>query len=559
MAGGRSMNQLSSHVGHRQPTATTHTRPISPVKTTRQFRRSVARFAAAILAVSAVQAQTGPPAVSRADLQQAARVALAQGVIFLKKRAEKDPEGWIIPPGRPNRIVDWKEVVVRYREVEVDVPVYEYKQVVTFQQASPGEPPKKIVTQQPVRQTGTKKQTGLKYDPEGPIARKHKVPIYEKGGNTFWYASTIGDAALAVCALRRAGVPEHDPIIQRMMENFGAYLGTYGLPDQTWNLAWLTAALAPNKGQDAIAWTQKLAGRLLDGQITDGPARGLWGPMSYHPRLLSVMTRDYLAIAAEIPKREAKLKKLKTKANDAAVEEAKLALTRQQDLVESWIRRGLRFGLVELPLQWEANADPIVLFSGSSDFIYNQRSADIESTWVALHGLAVAAENQRVPQQSLRPVAKRLLGTSSPVGATLVPPEMPMAVLARAANALATLQSPDGRWTECNFHQPVNDFDTFGSVLPVPADPKSFPPLASPVTPVSAAQGAAALESIGRAVGMDKLGKFQRNFAAGVVGRTTELQSMIKAAWPTPAKRPTLAPASYALFLTARVDVRKRS
>jgi hypothetical protein len=510
------------------------------------------RFAVATLALAASRVQADPPVVSPEDIQQAARVALAQGVAFLKQRAEKDEQGWIIPPGQnfTRRVIGSKQVALRYREVEVDVPVYEYKQVVTFVQGSPGDPPRKVVTQQPVRKTGTRKETRLVVDPKGSIEKTTKHPVYEKGDNTvFWYPSTIGDNALAVCALRRAGVPDDDPVMSRMLSNLKEYLGTYRAPDQTWNLAWLVAALAPVQDKDAIAWTEALVGRLLDGQITDGAARGLWGPMSFHPRLLSVLARDYLAIAAEIPQREAKLKQKKTKANEDAVEEAKFALRLQQDIVERWMRRALRFGFVEVNLVWEAGADPLVHFAGSSDFIYNQRSADLESTWAALHALAVAAENKRLPQQSARPVLKRLLGTSSTVGLTTVPSELPMPVLARAANALAALQPADGRWTECNFHQPVTDFDTFASVLPVPVDPKSFPPLASPVTPLSAAQGIGALESIGRAVGMDKLGKFQRNFATGSEGRRAEMESLIKTAWANPAKRPTLAPSSYDLFL----------
>lgn len=505
-----------------------------------------------MLALVASRVQADPPAVSPEDIQRAARVALAQGVAFLKQRAEKDPQGWIIPPGQnaTRRVIGSKAVVVRYREVEVDVPVYEYKQVVTFVQSSSVDPPRKVVTQQPVRKIGTKKVKSLAVDHNGSIEKTIKHPVYEKGDNTiFWYPSTIGDNAMAVCALRRAGVPESDPVMSRMLVNLKEYLGTYRVPDQTWNLAWLVAALAPVQEKDAITWTEALVGRLLDGQITDGAARGLWGPMSFHPRLLSVLARDYLAIAAEIPKREAKLKQKKTKANEAAVEEAKFALGLQQNIVERWMRRALRFGFVEATLLWEANADPIVHFAGSSDFLYNQRSADLESTWAALHAIAVAAENKRLPQQSARPVLKRLLGTSSTVGLTTVPPELPMPVLARAANALAALQPADGRWTECNFHLPVTDFDAFASVLPVPADAKSFPPLASAVTPLSTAQGIAALDSIGRAVGMDKLGKFQRNFAAGFEGRRTEVESLIKTAWANPAKRPALARPSYDLFL----------
>ena len=62
------------------------------------------------------------------------------------------------------------------------------------------------------------------------------------------------------------------------------------------------AAVAMAQTEDTLAaeWTEKLASRLLDGQITDGAARGLWGPMCVNPRLFAILMRDYLASEAEL-------------------------------------------------------------------------------------------------------------------------------------------------------------------------------------------------------------------------------------------------------------------
>jgi hypothetical protein len=127
-----------------------------------------------------------------------------------------------------------------------------------------------------------------------------------------------------------------------------------------------------------------------------------------------------------------------------------------------------------------------------------------------------------------------------------------MAVLARAANALATLQPESGEWSECNFHQPVSDFDGFGKFLPVPVDPTSFPKLASPTTIVSVSQGIACLDCIARAVGMDKLEKFQAKYLAGARARAAKGHDYIKATWPKTTQRPVpLKPEVCNLLLAA--------
>ncbi len=520
----------------------------------------------------AAKAQQPPPPpvepISAADLDYATRVALAQGVMLLKQYAEKDPQGWIIPPIQKVRITGYKDVPRKYRLIEYDRPIYEYTDVVVFIPGpSPGDPPIRQVRKQPTKQIGTRKESHIRWDPEGPLEMIDKQPIYEHVGDTSWQGNLVGDSAMALSGLRAAGLPEGDPVVQRMVDNLFAYLDTYGMPDQTWNVAWLTMVMARTDGALAAEWTEKLASRLLDGQITDGAARGLWGPMCLHPRLLSVLVRDYLAAEAELAKRVAKHKEQPTKAKKALVDEAEGVRNRLKKYSDTWSRYALRFATVEFPLVWDDQLSEKVHFLGSTEFFYNQRSADMESTWAALRALAVCAEEKRLPKESLRTSIQPTYSSTPKIGATVkpttiavvselnaktVPPEAAMAVLARAANALAALQPEGGGWSECNFHQPVTDFDAFGKFLSVPADPASFPPLASPVTAMSAAEGISALDSIGRAVGMDKLAKFQPNFTAGAKGRTATQLELIKTAWPKPTLRPAaLRPDMYQLFLVA--------
>ena len=504
---------------------------------------------------------------SKADLEYAARVAMAQGVMILKQFAEKDPMGWIIPPVQKVRVTGYKDVPRKYRIIEVERATYEYTDVVVFiPSGSPGEPPTKTIRKQPTKQIGTHTEKYIRWDPEGPLEMIDKQPIYEHVGDTSWQFSLIGDSAMALDALRNAGVPEGDSVIQHMLDNLNTYLETYGPPDQTWNLAWLTIAMAKTEGEIAEKWTEKLASRILDGQITDGAARGLWGPMSVHPRLISILVRDYLAAEGEFSKRQAKAKEKPTKANQALVDEADADRNRLRKYTDSWTRLALRFAMAEIPHVWDDQMAEKVQFMGSTDYFYNQRSADVESTWVALHALAVCAETKRLPKDSIRPTipaayreTSRKLGEAakapttviSQVNAETVPPEASMAVLARAANALVALQPENGEWHECNFHQPVTDFDAFGQFLSVPAVPASFVKLPTPTTAISAAQGIACLDCIGRAVGMEKLEKLVPKYLAGARGRASAQQCFIKTTWPKREQRPAVMKAEVCDLLLA--------
>ena len=495
------------------------------------------------------------PEVSEADLDYATRMALAQGVMTLKKMAQADPQGWIIPPIQKVTLTGYKDVPLKYRLIERDVPIYEYTDLVVLTPGpSPGDPPVRRIVQQPTKQIGTRKETIIRYDPNGPLERIYKQPIYEHVGDTSWSYSLIGDSAMALTALRAAGVPENDPVMYHMVENLLLYLDTYGPPDQTWNVAWLAVAMAQTDDSIAADWTEKLASRLLDGQITDGAARGLWGPMCFHPRLISVLISDYLASDAEVTRMQAKQKERPTKANQVLLSQAEGARNRLKKYADSWTHLWLKFATVEFPQTWEDMMTEKVQFAGATDFFYNQRSADMESTWVALHALSVCAEMKRLPKASQRPLMPATYNAIPKIGATVtgpkgntagsqlnettVPPESSMAVLARAANALVALL-PEGRgWSECNFHQPVKDFDAFSRFLAVPADPSSFPALASPITATSASMGFAAIDSIGRVVGMDKVAKFENKYNFGAIRRLAAQQELLKTLWPKPTQRP---------------------
>ncbi len=496
---------------------------------------------------------TALPAVAPEDLQLAARVAMAQGVNWLKQKGAEDPDGWIVGPVQHRKVISWTNIVSRYsrKTYTVESPVYEYSNVVTFIPGSVGEAPRKVVAKRPVRKIGVKtvEQEGLVPDPKGPIIKEYRRPFqYDNSGVITWSARTVGDAALTVYALRQAGVADTDPVMQRMLENLQGHVGTFGLPDQTWDLAWLTAVFAGTPGDQAEALTQQLVSRLLDGQITEGPARGLWGPICVHHGLLAALLRDYLAAFADLQKKELRLKEKFSKAAEAARDEALRELNNQKALVAKCCQHGVRFGSVEQAWTPDSNADPKIFLPGADHCLYNQTVADMESSWVALTALSIASGQKRLPIESLRPKIARKLGVQA---TPLPPPERSDAVMARAANGLAAQQARDGRWGECNLHQPVTKFAAFTSTLPVPPDPKGFPPLSSPVTSASTLQGMAALNSVGEVAGMERVRKaFNEPYLAGLAGSRRELDAMLATFLPKPAVRPVLKMTDYDLILT---------
>jgi hypothetical protein len=464
--------------------------------------------------------ETNLPPVAPADLQLAARVALAQGVNWLKQEGTDDPDGWIVGPFQQRKVIAWTNIVTRYsvhkKTYTSEHPVYEYSNVVVFIPGSVGEAPRKVVQKRPVKQIGTRKveyeRTVRVSDPNGTVVGGHRLPVaYDPNGTVTWHARNLGDAALTAYALRQAGVDDTDPVLQRMLENLRGHVETYGLPDQTWNLAWL------------------------------------WGPICVHHGLLAALLRDYLAVVADVQKKDLKLKEKHSKAAEAARDAALRELEDQKTLVESICQRGLRFGNVEYSWSLDPNTDPQVFLDGADHCLYNQAVADMESTWVALTALSIAGEHDRLLTETLRPKASHRAGGSL----TPIPPaERTEAVMARAANGLVAQQAEDGRWSECNLHQPVTRFAAFSATLPVPPDPKGFPPLPSPVTPASAAQGIAALNGIAKVVGMDRLMKgFSEPYARGIDGRQKALEAMLAAAAPKPGARPALKMADYDLLL----------
>lgn len=459
-------------------------------------------------------------------MQWAVRASIAQGVAFLTNCATVDANGWVVPPTRTQRLIGHTNMVLRYSERAM--PLYEYETYTVYERR-PGADSLSARTLQPVTRHRVKRVIdpagGLKHlvrDNNGPIVRETSVPVYDKTGPDYWPHGAIGQNAMALYALLAAGVSSREPVMSILADGLIHLVDDYGVPDATWDLAWLTAALSRWPGDAAKEAAMACASKLLDGQILDGDARGLWGPASINIPLLASAYQHEQVLAARKAKADKTLKeKPDNRARASEASDAASDLLFHQLNMKRIAMLAMAFDQVDAPAHNIGEDESLrIQVAGLPHYIFNQTTADIECTALAVFALREAADAKRLPRETWRPKM---------VGAAGVPrPEQADAILARTANALRTLQLRTGDWNACNRHQPVTSFNTMARMVPgLPVDPKTFVPLPSPQTPLSTLQGFSALVEIGRIVGFEKaLGRFGASFGAGLVAARRQLAAL---------------------------------
>ena len=512
------------------------------------------------LTVCAARAAEPLPDPSPGTLAAGCRLTLVAATNMLGELAAKDEDGWFFPPYRSSKVVGTKEVEIRYSKKMVEYPVYAYENYYVYETpTSPGELPRRVQRQRIVRQTGVQQRETEYYDANGAFSRKEERNIYEKGGPDFWGRGRLGVNALAVCALRRAGVPADHPPVANVARRLAQLVETYGLPDHTEDLGWLAAAFSVMPGEPYPELTRRLVSKLADGQLVDGAGRGFWGPVCVNTRVLCAYVRRLEAASPLLARYEAEFKAAPSPAAERQRDQAKTQVEELLFGIRQSAMHGVRFQESEIRCYVDGrNGGEPVGVAGWAVFLFNQTTADLDGTLAALHGLAAAARAGLLPEETIRPgdAAPRKTGASTPARSPLTqkvslpPPEKLSAVFARAANAVAKAQRPDGRWTECNVFEPIHDFDALKGFLPVPADPKSFPALPSPVTWTSSSAGLSALRCIGEGVGMDKvLGGFGENWRRGLDARRALLRELADTNWTWQVGAPERADAHEALLV----------
>lgn len=486
----------------------------------------------ATASTAALQTSTNPPAIDEVALHWAARAAIARGVASLKLACANDQDGWVAPPYRRQKVVGKTNVVVRYSERKG--PLYEYEKYTAYERA-PGASAADAQALKPVTRIRVKRlidpvgRTILVPDRNGPIERSETRPVCEKGGDDQWSYGLLGINGMALYTLRRCGLPEEDEAVQRLRGRLVDFVQKYGAPDQTWDVAWLAAAFSTLTDPESVTATGAMASKLLDGQVLDGDARGLWGPVSVHiPLLAAVMQCQQDAIQKLLKAQAALKEKPEMQSRQKEVDKAEKELATAQKAVRGVSMLAPAIDNVDGGgVKLSDDVNPTILVPGAAHYLFNQTTADLDCTFVALMGLREAARAGRLPPQTTRPALE------SSGAMPIPPPEKADAVLARTINALARLQSKEtGGWTEGNFHQPVNNFDKLGKQIPgIPVDAKTFQPLPSPETPASCLAGYNAMLEASEAVGLQNA--FARFRDSILQGRGRAL-----AAWASTTNKP---------------------
>ena len=458
-----------------------------------------------------------PPAedIDSAALHRAARVAIACGAEYLLSRAETNYLAMVVEPCRRRSVR--KAYTRRFRKETYDHKVYDrkttwqYEEVLVRQRASAGDVGKLVKVKRRIPGTGkttskylrTEKRTRLVPDKDGEVIREYPAENIPE----VWQRVFQGQNALALYAVLKAGVSRTEPRVTQLAENLYQFLDTFGLPDVTWETAWAAAAFIHLEGKNYERMRDSLIRKLLEGQITEGPARGMWGVICINPELLSAMMAYDQGLAKEVERRR---KNHQAKPDSMAAlrrfEEIQTAHEKFSGYYKEVSQQGLRFR--EVTKGWTVPVDlspePLVI-SGLPYYFYSQSVADMENTALVLYVLRIAADRGCLPEEVLRP--------ELPDGRRLLPAQKTSAILARAASAIAKAQARNGTWNEVNIHQPVSYFQPIGVEH---LEKEEIKELTSPHTLLSTVQACTALLDAGRAVGVTKLlGKFGAHVIAG--------------------------------------------
>lgn len=445
---------------------------------------------------------------------------------FLLSRLGEE-EMWVLPPQRTRRVVDRRQVEVRYREVEVEVPVYarETREVVVQRRAdSSGAVAglERRTIEVRGEQIGTRRETRLVRDPDGPIVRRENRNIMGPGGPDVWRTGQFGQNAKIAVALLRSQHPEAETAVAPMLDFFQQLITQNGMPDLTVDLAWISILFAESGNTVYQDQVPALLARLLAGQIREGPALGLWGPVATNPEILAGIYRRFWEASQQVQSLVERFGEEPTSpANRRQLSEATLAVEQARAALDqaTWTHRtpdGHRghFGLTD-PITFEE-----IQVRRAPEYLFNQISADLESTMLALYAIRIGRDRGLLPAQlpELPPLPGPRRGITGPARSLPGPRQM----LMDAAQAVARAGSPAGAFSEMNLHQPVRGFDdmAFFEGVPLPANVR-FPELPSPVTLTATAQAYAAMVQVGRVLGMANL----RAQAPGMVRAKTLLDA----------------------------------
>ena len=432
-----------------------------------------------------------------AEMQPAIEGAVAAGVASVMARilAEENASGLAYPPRVARKVIGKKTVPAR--RVTYEEPVYEIEYAEVEQlvpETSAGQPTGGFVRKKvrvAVRQklVGKRTRERLVADPEGKETME--VSEYGPGGPDVYEANQLGLNAMALYVLARAGHAHHEAG-ERLAQSLSEKLDTYGIPDTTFDVAWLAAAFTA-LGKDSLhaPLAERLVSKLIDGQIREkGEPRGLWGPVCIHypyfAKLFAMQGQLQQQLEVELPKM---LERATPQQQEALAKQGRemrkvyFAFLKAYRAASS---QGTR--MMEITRAWQADEQAVL--PGLPLYVYNRVVADVESTAVALFALAAAQQAGMLPAETER-VAIR--------GRKVHPTEKTEATLKLAGETLGDALGKDGGCRALTLQAVNTGFDKSG--LPIPGLPYkgTWPALLDLETAVTCASGLVAIDALAAA------------------------------------------------------------
>ena len=433
------------------------------------------------------------PVTGTTAAQDDIRNVLTSGVAFLLGLAKADTDsGFFVPPTQTLRPSATHEVEVRYRWATREVPVFEYETFMSAERNRYGDLVQ-VPRRRPVKQTGTREERYLVRDDKGDVVKKQTIVTArdkeDRIGPRYFIQGTLGQNAICLYAVLLSGVPSDTDPVPQTVNSLSSYLTEFGLPDYTFDLAWLIVAFAnlPQRTPELETLTQRLCSKLLLSQITEGKGRGMWGPVSDCPDVVAAMMiheRDVLS--KSIAKVKASLRV------DPSNRAAERRVREMDESVQVFVDQYKSY--TQILNQQNPNANYVdvgdpddvlhwVRVGGVSHCAYGETIADLESTTLVLLALGEAARQELVPNRTIVPQDEN--------GKDLVRPTSARAIIAAGLRAVRGLARADGAWDEGNACSVIHTFDRLGFVgLPVAA--RDILTLSTRATLLSTLQGYAA-------------------------------------------------------------------
>jgi hypothetical protein len=394
-------------------------------------------------------------------LGPAARRAMANGVATLVARitAEGNDHGLAFPP---RQTMKYELAEVPAKRVSVEWPVYEIVEVEIIEPVlESGQPTgrfTKVKKKVSGKKIGTRMIEQLRPDENGSEKMQTRKPI--PGGPAAWAVNLPGLNGMALYVLAKAGLGAHPATVKHAAALAEHATGLIGLPDATFDLAWMAAgfaALGSDSPHEPLA--RRLLTKLIDGQIRErGELDGLWGPVcvnyGYYGKLFMLGQTVRQELDVNLAKKletatGAEQAKLVAMGNEMKAVAAAYAKT-HRDVFQA----GTRMLNIQVAYDFEEKA----VLPGLPYNAYQWVVSDVESTAAAAFAISAAKRSGLLPNETERLAIR---------GKKIHPPVRTDAAIKVAAKRMASAIDADGGAPALAFVAANKGFEKTG--FPAPA------------------------------------------------------------------------------------------